>query len=214
MRIALLSDIHANLDSLKEVLAQLDRQRVDHILCAGDLVERGDSGDAVVELVRERDIPTVQGNHDFEASANQRWLRTYGDPNHPNMKRHLLRDETIAYVQALPISLRFTFEDQTLLLSHANPWNHYDYVFPQSAPSLFERVAVEAEADVVVLGHTHVPMCVRVDHRNTWVLNPGSVGDPRLDNSMTYAILTLPDMSFDVYDVLTGQTVPVEPLMR
>ena len=64
MRIAVISDIHANLPALEEVLNGIDSQNVDLIYCLGDLVTQNVWNNEVVELIRKRKIPTVRGNHD------------------------------------------------------------------------------------------------------------------------------------------------------
>jgi predicted phosphodiesterase len=72
MKIGLISDIHGDIDALRMALEHL--HDADHILCAGDLVEKGSAGPAVVDLIRERSIPTVRGNHDEMIQGNQQWL--------------------------------------------------------------------------------------------------------------------------------------------
>lgn len=64
MRIAVISDIHANLPALEEVLNGIDSQNVDFIYCLGDLVNQHVWNNEVVELIRKRKIPAVKGNHD------------------------------------------------------------------------------------------------------------------------------------------------------
>ena len=65
MKIGIIADVHGDHSALKTALERLDTiHQVDHILCAGDLVGRGPEQEQVVELVRQRGIPTVKGNHD------------------------------------------------------------------------------------------------------------------------------------------------------
>jgi predicted phosphodiesterase len=123
MILGLISDIHANLNSLKMALDILAGQKVDKILCAGDLVEKGPDGDAVVQLLLERDIPCVLGNHDEAAPSNQQWLREKCDLNHPNVRTRLLNETTIVYLETLPFSLRFSFENKRILLVQRLPTN-------------------------------------------------------------------------------------------
>lgn len=81
MRIAILSDIHGNLEALEIALADIDARSVDMIICLGDLVEGGIYNDEVVELIRNYKILAVQGNHDVENDchlkpSNQAWLNS------------------------------------------------------------------------------------------------------------------------------------------
>ena len=80
--LGLISDVHADLKSLKRALDILQGQAVEKIICAGDLVDKGNEGDAVVRLIREQQIPSVMGNHDYMVYRNQQWLmRNAGEQN-------------------------------------------------------------------------------------------------------------------------------------
>jgi putative phosphoesterase len=209
MRIGLISDIHGSLWGLEKALALLEREGVDTILCAGDLVERNPQGREVVALIRERQIPCVQGNHDAHAEDNQRWLRGMGATLFSS--EWILDDETLAYLRGLPLSLTFEFEGTRLLLAHATPWDQSTYVMPRGNPFLYYRVAEAADADLVVLGHTHEPMRVDVSKHGVEILNPGSVGDPRGDSGRhTCAILSLPERDCQFFDLKTDEMVSIQ----
>ncbi len=205
MRIGLIADIHCDLTGLGLALDLLREKHVHTILCAGDIVEKGDGpdGDAVIELLTAYKIPCVQGNHDFDAVGNQRWLRENGDPQNPNYHRRLLAESSLDHVLHLPDVLRFEWEDRRVLLAHGAPWSAQIYIYPNSPRDVYDRIAVEAQADVVILGHTHRPMQVQIG--DLLVVNPGSVcdhGDAL--GSRTCGILSLPDGAFDLYDLRTG----------
>lgn len=197
MKLGLISDIHADLQSLKLVLDIFQGQGVDRILCAGDLVDKGSDGDAVVNYIRGRNIPSVVGNHDWLADKNQHWmLHNYGK-SYPL----LLTEDTLTYLDTLPEAL----EGRRILVVHGTPWSRDEYVFPYSKPTLFKQVAKFAEADVVILGHTHEPMIALVDEVS--IFNPGSVCGNQTHGSGTCATLTLPDCIFRVINIRTGQRV-------
>lgn len=214
MRIGLISDIHGNLAALERALTLLrDQQKVDTILCAGDLVERHADGNAVVALMREQQIPTVQGNHDAAAERNQAWLAQMAGDIFPfGGPGETLSDETLAYLADLPLMRRLVFEDRRVLVAHASPWDQATYIMPRGNPNHYRRIADETDADVVVLGHTHMPMVVRLRRGSMLVVNPGSVGDPRNEMRVTCAVLTLPDMLVAHYSVETGEPVRVPPV--
>lgn len=78
-RTAMISDIHGHWQGLKLVLADIEKQHVDHIICLGDVVEGGDEDEQVVEYLKEQQITTILGNHDQENDCNfkpeyQQWL--------------------------------------------------------------------------------------------------------------------------------------------
>ncbi len=201
MKIGLISDIHADMQSLKLALDMLQGQAVDRVWCMGDLVDKGIDGDAVVNSIRQRNIPSVVGNHDWLAKENQHWmLHNYGQ-SYPM----LLTDDTITYLDTLPDTLTLTWEGLRILVAHGTPWSRDEYLFPYSKPALFKQVAQFAEADVVILGHTHEPMIALVDEVS--IFNPGSVCGNQTHGSATCATLTLPDCIFRVFNIRTDQRV-------
>jgi putative phosphoesterase len=201
--IGLISDIHANLPALRRALALLHEHGVDHILCAGDLVEKGPDGNAVVTLLRDEGIPCVMGNHDFDVVGNQAWLRENGDLLQLSLNGRLLTEETLAYLKKLPPALSFVWQGKRIFLAHGAPWSANEYIFANNPPHVFTRVAFMAQADAVILGHTHMPMCVQAG--TTRILNPGAVSGGRGDP--TCGILTLPDLAFEVYNLVNGRPV-------
>lgn len=195
MKIGVLSDIHGDLKALTTVLDRLENyHQVDHILCAGDLIGRGPEQDRVVEMIREREIPTVRGNHD-------EW--SYG-----------ISRESEIYLRDLPVDWRGTYDGFEVFMCHGKPgsnmWGLYrDHI----SETLLNMMLGSLKVDVLITGHTHVPMYVRVDEG--CVVNPGSIytfKSARV-SSHTYGILHLPDLEFDLYDVMAEPVTPL-PFMK
>lgn len=208
-KLGLIADIHGDLYSLTSALNLLKSQHVDVILCAGDLVERGEHGDAVVRLIHEEAIPCVLGNHDEAAPTNQRWLREDADLTHPNMRGRLLEANTIDYLRNLPRTARFNWENLDILLVHGTPKSNVDYLMPHNSPDKYLKIAHESEADAIIFGHTHIPM--QAHFGNVRFFNPGSVWGGREDS--TCATLRLPDFTFKVFDLVSGSEISV-PCVR
>lgn len=212
MKIGIISDIHATMDPLHKAMALFDAHNVDTIVCPGDLVDRGNEGDAVVRFIRQRNIPCVQGNHDREAFTTQsvihRLNRVAQQRGEPDMFPGTLQSETVSYLSELPATLHFDWEGHRVCLAHGTPASNLTYLFPWSERHEFDATAQQANADIVILGHTHVPMQVRVD--DVWFLNAGSLhGNRTGDMFRTCGILSLPDVQLTVYNVDTGDTVPI-----
>jgi putative phosphoesterase len=205
VKLGLISDVHADLERLLLALDLLDGHGVEHILCAGDLVSKGRQGDAVVALLRRREIPCVLGNHDEDAPLYQEMYRMVSS------SPMVLTPQTLAYLAELPLTRQFTFTGKTLMLAHGTVWNNNEYVYanPRSQTlQLTVQSARLARVDLVVLGHTHEPMAV--DTGDVWVYNPGSVCGERVGGSATCATLTLPECVFAVFSVETGEAVKPE----
>jgi len=199
--LGLISDVHADLQSLKRALDILQGQGVEHIICAGDLVDKGYDGDAVVKLIREREIPSVMGNHDYMVYRNQQWLirNTGADAG------ELVTQETMDYLDTLPETLTFSFNGKWLLLAHGSPWSNMEYIYAHSRREVYEQIVRFYKTDVIVLGHTHEPMLVEMG--SLLVVNPGSVCRTYADGSGTCATLSLPDFTFRVFDIFNCNRV-------
>jgi putative phosphoesterase len=206
MTLGLISDLHGDLRHTQLALSILRGQHVDAILCAGDLVEKEDDGEAVVSLIREQNIPCVMGNHDEVAPSNQRWLRDNADPDHPRTKIYMLSDASIAYLEALPKERRFEWEGKRLLLVHGTPRSNVDYLLVNNSNEKFRIIAQLADADVVIYGHTH--RALQAHFEDVWFFNPGAVIDDHFATP-TCATLRLPDCHFRVFSLHTGETVRV-----
>lgn len=199
MNIGLISDVHANVANLRRALALLREQGADVILCAGDLVDGASEGDAAAQLVKAEEIPCVQGNRDFSLSRGRR-------ANPHRAASDDLSDDTLSFLRALPLTRRVKHGGKRFLLAHASLWDQATYVFPNNRRTLFELLAADAHADVVVLGHTHTPMAVEVN--GVLVLNPGSVDANRqAPYQSTCALLSFPVTRYQVFDIKTGSPV-------
>ena len=185
MKIAVLSDIHANLHALQAVWADVEAQRPDAVYCLGDLVGYGAHPNEVIDFIRTRSIPTVMGNYDDGVGCDQDdcgcaytdpveallgrqslfWTRTHTKPNN---KR---------FLQQLPIQIRLEDRRPHLLLVHGSPRKINEYLYEDRPAASFEQIARLAGTDVLFFGHTHLPCQKMV--AGTLFVNAGSVGKPK-----------------------------------
>jgi putative phosphoesterase len=185
-RVGLISDVHANLDALTAVLD--DMPAVDEIVCCGDLVEYYDQPNEVCTLLRERDVRCIRGNHDAYTigqlspdEAHRRAFRT-------DWTRDVLAETHLRWIESLGVELWLEAGERRLWIRHANPWDEERYLFAD-ADALLARLRLEAGTTLVV-GHTHRPLRLSVDQG--WLVNPGSVGQPRdYDPRAAYAVVDL-----------------------
>lgn len=194
MRIAILSDIHSNLEALRSALASIESAGVDAIYCLGDIVGYNADPAACVDLVQEHCAGVVKGNHDVAVATGTgiEALPPHGQKAAQH-NRDCLSDEQLKYLADLPLTL--TADNCTFV--HATPdnptaWTRLtDYPTAQSQFSHFDT-------DLCFIGHTHVPAVmadklgvfqVRPGHR--YLVNVGSVGQPRDQN---------PQLSLGLFD--------------
>ncbi len=213
MRLAVISDIHANLHTLEQVWEDLRTQAPDTVYCLGDLVGYGAFPNEVIALVRRHEVATLMGNYDegvgfdlddcgcaYRSSAE----RADGDLSLVWSRQHT-SSENKRYLRELPPQLRVGNSQVSLLLVHGSPRKINEYVYEDRPRATFERLARLAGADVVLFGHTHRPYQKQV--AAVLFVNVGSVGKPHDgDPRACYAVLDLaPDPRIEfrrvAYDV-------------
>jgi len=184
-RVAVITDIHGNLPALEAALARIAALGVDTVFCGGDLVGYGPRPNEVCALIRERAIPTIHGNYDY---AIARDLDDCGcayvtahdrEIGQRSVEWTLAHTERPAkdFMRALPFDLRLTVGTTSVHLVHGSPRKVNEYLFEDKPARLYERLAADEDADVLVFGHTHKPW-VR-EHGGVLFVNCGSVGKPK-----------------------------------
>ncbi|MWV41863.1 metallophosphoesterase family protein [Natrialba sp. INN-245] len=194
MKVGLISDVHGNRVALETVLSAMPS--VDEVLCAGDVVGYNPWPAECVDELRERDVPTVMGNHDAAVAAETPFrFNGMARAGVEYAKRHLSEDhlEWLADHPAERLEC-----DGRIKLVHGHPDDpdrYSRYTYPrESSPRLL------GEEDVLVLGHTHVQGVER--YAEGIVVNPGSVGQPRDgDPRAGYAVVDLETMTVESHRV-------------
>lgn len=194
MRIAIISDIHSNLEALTAALNVIDGQAVDEIICLGDTVGYGANPNECLSLVRERCRFILRGNHEaaitdiadidsFTENARTAVLWT----------RNQLTADHLQFLRSLPLTVSY----EQLLFVHASP----------NDPSTWEYIMNEWDASLALqsfsesicfIGHTHIPAIFSAGGEeraivkgNRYLINVGSIGQPRDRN---------PQLSFGIFD--------------
>ena len=192
-RIALLSDVHANLPALEAVLADIEQRRPDAAYHLGDLVGYAPWPDEVVALLGARGIPGVSGNYDSTVATRYRHCGCrYEDPEQERLS-HLSYEWTLARVSAatrqalaaLPfrLDLRPFGGHQAgprVVLVHGAPTLNTLYWTEDRPDEFCRKMAAHAglsAGDVIAFGHTHRPWHRQVD--GIHFVNTGSVGRPK-----------------------------------
>jgi len=188
-RIALFSDIHGNLAALDAVLADIDACGVGERYCLGDLVGYGPDPAGVIDRVRGLGVPTIMGNYD-DGIGNRRGecgcyystgqARVDGAASYA-FTESLVDDESAAWLAALPHEIRFAEDGARVLLAHGSPRKINEYLLPDRSDEQLARLAAAAGADVVCVGHIHIPYHRLVPGADGPVhyVSSGSVGKPK-----------------------------------
>ncbi len=212
MKIGIFSDVHADLDSLNRALKLMENKGADRLLCAGDLVDGDTEGDAAAQRVKNLNIPVVMGNHDlaFSQPRGVRWMQDIAPLLYKKNPDDRVSIDTANYLASLPHPLEIQLDEKWFLLAHGSPWDLASYVFPTAGSHhKLRRIAHDyPDVDVVILGHTHVPMAAQVG--SLWIFNPGSVERNRYSFDRTCAMLDTSNMDYRVYDIDTGSETTLE----
>lgn len=203
MNLALISDLHGNLEALDAVLRDVDRASPGaRLVCAGDVVGYGPDPEACIARLREREALCVMGNHEEMVLGRRDFSRcVYAGIVAAVWTRSELSPAARAYLEALPPFLRL----DSVVVCHGDLESADTYVStPERAQAALAQLRAEhRDADVLVCGHTHhaalftqrdgfQPAKAGADYQLTFpcVINPGSVGQAREGAPLaSYALL-------------------------
>jgi predicted phosphodiesterase len=188
VKYAIISDIHSNLEALNTVIKFLQSQKINKIICLGDIVGYGPHPNECITIIKNECDVCIMGNHDhavlgltdisyFNQFAKESVLWT----------REQLTDESRSFLT----NLSFTFETENTLFVHSTPvepeeWNYI--LSTQEANIYLEKINFR----LVFIGHSHVPVVFSSGHgpvfeksmildleKEKYIVNVGSVGQPR-----------------------------------
>lgn len=205
MTYGLIADIHANLEALEAVLAEL--QGVDGTICLGDIVGYGADPAACLERIRQLpDVRAVAGNHDLAVLGkfDVRWFNEFAQDAIKWTQDRISADDR-SYLSSLPLTAHL----EGAILVHGSLPEEMDYITSvEDARVCFDAMP----GDLAFVGHTHVSECylarqntrfpeqvslwsggqVELERELRYIVNPGAVGQPRDGN---------PHASFGIWDV-------------
>lgn len=196
MRIALFSDIHANLPALRAVLASIDAHRPDQIFCLGDLVGYAPWPNEVVELLRRRNIPSIAGNYDegvgntsddcgcaYKTDRDKKLgARSIAFTN------EVITEDHRRWLKNLPRHIRLQVgpkAEYSILLVHGSPRRINEYLFEDRPARSLSRILDGAGSHVMAFGHTHLPYHRILETerdgaaKKVHAVNTGSSGKPK-----------------------------------
>ena len=227
MRIAVISDIHSNLEALEAVLTQIRRESADAVLNLGDLVGYNASPNECLELLIGQNFFNLAGNHDLALLEPER-AESFNIIAHQALmwSREQIRPGLLKFIEALPLTQEF---GDRFLACHGTPTNADTYIsYHFQGKRVFKQMTKQTNLKVCFFGHTHRRALWYRDIRGTvgtreitrpkvdlareghYLINPGSVGQPRDGNpEAAYAIFDAEEFSIHFksvpYDVAGAQ---------
>lgn len=182
-QIAILSDIHGNLEALNAVLIDIHKRQIHKMICLGDIIAKGTHSKECVDLIKKNCEIVLQGNceHYYTQDFDLNTL-TKQERDRILWNQAKLYKETLHYLKRLPYSYEFYMSGRLVRLFHAHPekidkiisnrdtLDHQYELFLSSPNTLSDK-----KADIVIYGHIHMPY---VQHLyNKTIINTGSVGN-------------------------------------
>uniref|UniRef100_A0A7C3ZB00 Metallophosphoesterase n=1 Tax=Desulfobacca acetoxidans TaxID=60893 RepID=A0A7C3ZB00_9BACT len=226
MRLALISDVHSNFHALEQVLARLDQERVDLILNLGDLVGYNAHPNECVEMLQRPDVLNLAGNHDL-ALLNMELAQYFNIIAYQAIiwARENVRPEYVEFIQNLPL----TRDGENFVACHGTPSSPDSYInYHFQGKKVLKMLNKGLGLRVCFFGHIHrralwykdirgkvalqpiMPGKILLEPKWHYLLNPGSVGQPRDGNpEAAYAIFDSEEFSIEYrsvpYDVAAAQ---------
>ena len=184
MKIAIISDIHGNLEALKATFKDIQKRKVDKIICLGDIIAKGVHSKECISIIRKKCDIVLQGNCDFYFSIECKNIEEMSNQEQKRIKwnQSLISKEDRQYLLNLPLCYEFYMSGSLVRLFHATPTVNNKAVlnvdsietkYKMFLPS--EKTQSQEIADVVIYGHIHHPYMDRM--YNKTIINVGSVGN-------------------------------------
>ncbi len=188
-KIGIIADPHSNAEAMKTVLE--DIPDVDRIICAGDLVGYGPEPNEVVKITKSRDILTVLGNHDDAVIRGKfnPFDELVAEADKWTQKQ--LTSDNMNYLKNLNKTEEIDEEENKIFIAHGTPRKPLkEYLYPGTTNRALIKMTQNTTADIIVLGHTHVPLETTIQGK--LIINPGSIGQPRdREPKASYMVLEL-----------------------
>ena len=183
MAIAIISDIHANLEALREVFNYIDGHNVEKVYCLGDIVGYGPNPNECIELIRDRCEAVIMGNHDYAAIglANIEYFNEYAKMS-TYWTIENISEDNLKYLRGLP----FSHQTESLIFVHSSPSKPSSWYYVLSVQDA--RTEMQSfEEHICLIGHSHVPVVFsgqnfnrettqKLQSNRKYIINVGSVG--------------------------------------
>lgn len=179
MKIALISDLHANVAALDATLTDIAKSGVDRVVCLGDIAALGPEPREIVARVRELDCLTIQGNHDPTAGEEHPALRELEIWTESQLDRN-----DLDWLRNLPGPTTVDLEPEVAMLCvHGSPRSFDELMLAETPAQTLQDALQQRAFSVMACGHTHVQLLRR--HADCSIVNVGSVGMPFEDALFT-----------------------------
>jgi putative phosphoesterase len=206
MKIAVISDVHGNMQALKAVCKKIKFHKCDKVFALGDYAMAGpqpvETVDWFINAKEEMGWVLIQGNTDKLIAEYTEDLLAAVKAKYPMMANALQKDVELLnwrhkdFLRSLPNQLNLEFEGVKFLLCHGSPRKNNEDILPDTPLETVEKMIEDTDANIILCGHTHIPCGFQTVSKKT-VLNVGSVGRPFTpEPKACYLIITVENGKF------------------
>lgn len=223
MKVAVISDIHGNIQALEAVLEDIKAACCDKIFCLGDLAMAGPEPAKAIEVIKELyekgNFELIQGNTDeiighYSPEIAEKVCAAFpimGEALKNDMK--FISQDLREFLKNLPKQKELEIDGVKILLVHGSPRKNDENIFPDLPIEKVEEMVAGIDADLIFCGHTHIPCGYQTKTKQT-IVNVGSVGRPFTQNPQAcYALVEFLNGSFNVehkfidYDIKKASSI-------
>ncbi len=205
MKIAVLSDIHGNMQALEAVLVDIRANNCDKVFCLGDLAMAGPEPQKVIDFVKKQtDWTVIQGNTDKMIADFTPEILKNTEKAFPVMGHALaddvlfLSDDAKSFLKKLPAQKELNIDGVKVLFVHGSPRRNNEDILPDMSLEKVEEIIESTDADLIFCGHTHIPAGYQTSKKQT-VVNVGSIGRPMtFDAKSCYCIAEFNNGEFSI----------------
>ncbi len=171
MRIAVFSDIHGNLEALKEILRDIKKEDIDDIICLGDVIGLGPNSKECLDLIIKNNIKMVLGNHElcYLFGSNIDYTVDSKQKSHYRYISESLLDAEKSFLEKCPLFIECKYQDKKLLFEHflikdkSQKYPFYSLSLLTTLRDCLGDVVKKAGADYIFIGHEHNSFNLDVD---------------------------------------------------
>ncbi len=204
MKIAVISDIHANLHALTAVIQDFEKHQIDKVLALGDYAMAGPQPVETIDFITTQPWEMIQGNTDKLIADYSEEIYNKTKSAFPVMAEALRYDVSVLqqkhkdFLKNLPAEKIIDIEGVKIHMVHGSPRRNNENIYPDLMPETVEEMTLNSDANLILCGHTHIPCGYQLNNRKT-VVNVGSVGRSMTsDAKPCYAIIEIKNGEFTI----------------
>ena len=177
-KIALIADIHGNLPAFEAVLSDIEKENIDHVIIAGDMITDCPDSNEILNIVREMDCTVIKGNREQYFLDYQTGLKAHWNNSRQTSSLiwsfNQISELNNQYIKQLKQDTVLNIYGLNLCVSHGSPDSISELIYPLKQKTRFEEIMGSMNEDILICGHSHKQWHRKIG--DTYAVNPGSSG--------------------------------------